>query len=177
MKRRCDQCGEEKNRVHKNRKTGKFTCPACYKSDRNADESIWALCVVCWKKKPVQKLIEDGLSVCPACAQNLRYRDRSKWESCSVCKIRRPVGIRINGKPLCHGCYHRGGKPPKPRPKKKPKKLAKQLQTKRSERRRELKLGRCRLCPQLSPLQKIAAKGLCMRHYQQKRREAKKGET
>ena len=94
MKGICNVCGRRKV-VHKNRRSGKAVCPACYAIARYYDPSTHEQCSECREVKPVAMRTEDGKAVCPAC-----YR-RSKIGKCAKCKETKT----IQALGLCYGCY------------------------------------------------------------------------
>ena len=107
MKGTCSICKQHKT-VHKNRKTGKLICHACYK--REIYEQPKEQCSICHKVKPVGCRIENGQPVCPAC-----YRREINVAKCSICHKVKPVACRTeDSQPVCQACYQREFyKPPK----------------------------------------------------------------
>jgi len=90
MRAKCDICQQVKDKVHRNRKTGKLVCVGCYKPPEKE-------CCICHQTKPVHKKTAHG-PVCKDCHQLPK-------EECCTCHQVKPVHKRTAEGPVCKACY------------------------------------------------------------------------
>ncbi|TSC82624.1 MAG: Excinuclease ABC C subunit domain protein [Parcubacteria group bacterium Gr01-1014_19] len=111
MEATCEVCGQHKEGVAKNKKTGLETCRSCYREHNQPKH----YCILCFQLAPAGFITEDKKAVCAGCVAKMRNRGWTIEEALKFPKVFNPkVRVRHRQKTknypvhggLCEVCGH-----------------------------------------------------------------------